>query len=132
MREKRKLERFNLSIPATIELLFSGKEERTLHLQTSDICSGGAYFHTTQPLIEGTQVKVDLALSLEKLGKLQGRHKKAYIKVTGIVLRSESKGMAISFDEQYQLFSQPNTPNQTPSIARGSYKSSLSVNGMAI
>jgi len=103
MKDKRRVERFDLELPATIELLTPGKEKRLLNPLTSNISSGGAYFHTTQPLPEGTQVKIDLVLPLEKLRKLKKEHKQAYIKVTGTVLRSESEGMAICFDEDYQI-----------------------------
>ena len=97
MTDKRKLERFDLELPATIELLTSDQEKSLLNLLTTNICSGGAYFHTTQPLPEGTQVKIDLVLPLDKLRKLKDEHKQAYIKVTGTVLRSKSEGMAIFF-----------------------------------
>ena len=103
MTEKRRLERFDLELPATIELLTPDQEKSLLNLLTTNICSGGAYFHTAQPLPEGTQVRIDLVLPLEKLRRLKEEHKKAYIKVTGTVLRSESEGMAICFDEDYQL-----------------------------
>ena len=103
MKEKRELERFDLEMPATIELLTSDQEKSLLNLLTTNISSGGAYFHTAQPLPEGIQVKMDLVLPLDKLRKLKDEHKQAYIKVTGKVLRSESEGMAICFDEDYQL-----------------------------
>jgi hypothetical protein len=103
MREKRRLERFQLEIPAAIEFLTSDREKRVLNLLTSNICSGGAYFHTTQPLPEGTKVKIDLVLPLDRLKKPNDRHKQVYIKVAGTVLRSESEGMAIGFDEDYEI-----------------------------
>lgn len=103
MTDKRRLERFDLEIPATIEFLNLDDKEKILNLLTGNICSGGAFFHTTQPLPEGTQVKIDLVLPLDKLRKLKDEHKQAYIKVTGTVLRSESEGMAICFDEDYQI-----------------------------
>ena len=103
MKEKRRLERFDLHIPTTIEFLTSDQQKSLLNLLTRNISSGGAYFHTTQPLPQGTQVKIDLVLPLDKLRKLKKEHKRAYIKVTGKVLRSESEGMAICFDEDYQI-----------------------------
>ena len=103
MKEKRRLERFDLEIPATIELLALDKEERILNLLTTNISSGGAYFHTSQPLLEGTQLKMDLILTLDRLRKLKDEHRQAYIKATGTVLRSKSEGMAIRFDEDYQI-----------------------------
>lgn len=103
MKDKRRLERFDLHIPATIEFMNVDYKEKLLNLLTTNICSGGAYFHTAQPLPQGTQVKIDLFLPLDKLRKLREEHKQAYIKVTGKVLRSESEGMAICFDENYQI-----------------------------
>ena len=103
MKEKRTLQRFDLEIPAKIESTTSGQEKRLLNLLTSNICSGGAFFHTTQPLPEGTQVKIDLVLPLDKLKQLKDDCKQAYIKVTGRVLRSESEGMAILFDKDYLI-----------------------------
>ncbi|NVL92086.1 MAG: hypothetical protein HWN71_03510 [Desulfobacterales bacterium] len=109
MREKRRLERFQLEIPAAIEFLTSDREKRLLNLLTSDICSGGAYFHTTQPLPEGTKVKMDLVLPLDRLKKANDEHKQVYIKVAGTVLRSESGGMAICFDEDYEIMGAAHT-----------------------
>ena len=95
--------RFDLEIAATIELLTPGQERELLNLLTSNICSGGAYFHTTQLLPEGSLVKVELDLPLDRLERLKERYRQVYIKVTGKVSRSESEGMAICFDEDYQI-----------------------------
>jgi len=103
MNDNRRLERFDLEIPAAVELLALDHEQKILNLLTTNISSGGVYFHTTQPLAKGTQVKIDLVLPLDRLRKLKDECKQAYIKVTGTVLRSESEGMAISFDEDYQI-----------------------------
>jgi hypothetical protein len=107
MVEKRRLERFDLVLPAAIEFINEHREERMINLLTTNICSGGAYFHTNQPLPEGTQVKIDLVLPLDKLRKLKKEHKKAFIKVTGKVLRTESEGMAVCFDEHYEITGSP-------------------------
>ena len=102
-KERRRLGRFRLEIPAKIDVLDSGLEREGHDLKTSNISSGGAFFHTKEPLPEGTEVKIDLILPLEKLKQLKNDHKQAYIKVSGKVLRSESKGMAISFDQNYVI-----------------------------
>ena len=103
MEEKRRLERFDLKIPARLECLLGDEEGETLDLLTSDICAGGAFFHTDEPLPEGTQVKIDLVLPLEKIKKLAADCDHAFIKVTGTVLRAEAKGMAICFDKGYEI-----------------------------
>ena len=102
-KERRRLGRFRLEIPAKVEVLSSELEREGRDLKTSNISSGGAFFHTKEPLPEGTEVKIDLILPLEKLKQLKNDHKQAYIKVSGKVLRSESKGMAISFDQNYVI-----------------------------
>ena len=103
MREKRRLERFTLEVPAKIEVMDPAKNPGMLDLLTSNICAGGAYFQTTKSLPEGTEVKVDLILPLDKLEKLKDSQKHAYIKVAGRVLRTESTGMAVCFDQNYQI-----------------------------
>jgi len=105
--EKRGLERFDLEIPARIKVAASHKDEEAIDLLTSDISSGGVFFHTTQPLAEGTDVKIDLVLPINKLCKGleegKGDYQHAYIKISGKVLRTESRGMAIVFNEDYEI-----------------------------
>ena len=101
--EKRRLERFELRIPAKIEVVTSDQDREPLDLFTSDICSGGAFFHTDQPLPEGTDVKIDLVLPLEEIKKLREDTSHAYIKISGTVLRSESSGMAVCFKGNYKI-----------------------------
>ena len=107
--EKRGLERFNLEIPARIKTTLSRKEEEAIDLLTSDICSGGAFFHTAKPLAEGTDVKIDLILPITGLckkldeGRGEGGYQRAFIKISGKVLRAESEGMAIAFNEDYEI-----------------------------
>lgn len=103
MKERRKLERFSLQIPATIEVIDQGQRKAKVEVVTSNICAGGAYFQTTNPLPKGTQIKIDLLLTLQKLKELKVEYDQAYIKVTGTVLRTESQGMAVRFDEDYEI-----------------------------
>ena len=109
-KEKRKLERFDLGIPAKIEVLpwDQKREEDVLDLMTSDISSGGAFFHTSQPLPEGTEVKIDLVLPLDRLKELKEDCDQVYIRITGTVLRSESEGMAVYFNEDYLILPKRN------------------------
>jgi len=101
--EQRKFERFNLELAAGIEVATSDQENegKILNLLTKDICAGGAFFHTSQSLPEGTEVKIDLVLDINKLKKLTG--KRAFISTKGTVLRADSEGMAICFDKNYKI-----------------------------
>ena len=103
MEEKRRLERFGLRIPASIEAVYSPREKESLNLLTSNVCSGGAYFDTSVTLPEGTEVKIDLILPLERLKSLIEENTQVRIKVRGKVLRSGTTGMAVTFDEDYEI-----------------------------
>ena len=103
MEERRELERFKLRLPARIEVV-SGKPEvgrDIISLETDNISSGGAFFHTLSPLPEGTQIKIDIVLNSLKLRT--PRNRRPLIKVKGSVLRSEPTGMAIQFDRPYEI-----------------------------
>ena len=100
MDNKRKLERFELKVRARIE----GEPGRDiLDVMTSDICAGGAFFYTDQTLPEGTKVRIDLLLPLERLKKLVEGYDHAHIQVTGTVLRKEPQGMAVCFNQDYSI-----------------------------
>lgn len=103
MENSRRLQRYSLKLPATLKIISEAEQhdQEIINLLTSDICSGGAYFQTEQPLPEGTSVKLDLILSIEELKKLESKH--ALIKVTGKVIRTEPTGMAICFEGDYTI-----------------------------
>ncbi len=103
MKDSRRLERFHLQIAATVRIVSESEKHdgEVIDLLTSDVCSGGAYFHTEQPLPEGTNVKVDLALPIDELKKRKRRN--ALVKIKGEVIRSETAGMAICFEDNYKI-----------------------------
>ena len=105
VQEQREFERFDLNIPVKIEVGGSGHGgiKRIINLHTKDICAGGAYVHTAQPLSNGTEVNIDFVINIDKLKKIT--RDKAHVRVKGRVLRSESKGMAICFFEKYKMTS---------------------------
>ena len=102
MEERRKLERFSFEVPAKIEVLGLAETQKILDLPPDNICSGGAFFRTTQALAEGTKVTIDLILPLDRLKELTG-HTGAIVRVNGTVVRCGSTGMAICFNENYQI-----------------------------
>ena len=106
MNERRQLERFDLTVPAKIEVVSRDQEGETLNLITKDICAGGAFFNTPDPLPKGTQVKIDLILDRGLRG---GQGKLAHIKLGGSVLRSDAAEMAICFDKSYKIIPQIKT-----------------------
>jgi hypothetical protein len=109
MKERRQLERFQLRLPAEIEVAsrVAGLEKENLSLRTGNICSGGAFFHTPNPLPEGIQVRIGIRLNFRTLRNIENRH--PLVKVNGSVLRSEPTGMAIQFDRGCRIIPSSNT-----------------------
>ena len=101
-KEKRKLERFSLELPAQIRLLDS-QDERTIKAKTSNICSGGAYFRMSHPLSIGTAVRITLHLSLRQFGSIEAYCGGSEIKMTGKVSRRDASGISVLFDSDYQI-----------------------------
>ena len=105
MLEQRRLERFDLALPAIIHSGASHGEgeESIARLLTKNICEGGGYFPTSKPLSKGTKVRVDLVLPLSGFKLKRVKEDKAKVSVDGTVLRSEAKGMAIGFSKGYAI-----------------------------
>jgi hypothetical protein len=104
MEEKRIYERFDLKVPARLGILGSDKGAADeVSLTTINICAGGAFFNTETPLPQGTRVKMDFVLSIDKLKELLDSH--CRIKVQGEVIRTDQSGIAIRFDEDYEIMS---------------------------
>ena len=101
MENQRAFERFDLIVPAKVGIERSGEEEHEISLVSSNICAGGAFFITEEPLPEGTRIRMDFTLSIEKLKKLLDSE--CRIKVKGEVVRSEEAGIAVRFHEDYQI-----------------------------
>jgi hypothetical protein len=101
MNERRKLERYDLSVPAKIEVVGDGQVRQTLNLMTKNICAGGAFFNSTKSLPQNTKVAVELVLDFRGLQNQMSRWTR--IKVSGFVLRSEPTGMTISFDKGFKI-----------------------------
>ena len=103
MQYKRKLERFSLKAPAKIIPIDSNRKKSAFDLETNNVSAGGAFFHTSQSLPEGTQVEVDVVLPLDKLEILRDSSKQVHLKISGRVVRSETEGIAVCFDKDYQI-----------------------------
>lgn len=107
--EKRKLERFNLEIPATASISAAGAQQK-LDLKTRDVCSGGAYFRTEQRVPVGTEMQINLVLPLKKFKMLPDHCEKVVVNLSGKVLRIEPDGIGVCFDETYDIRPWGNNP----------------------
>lgn len=103
MDEKRKFERFDINVPAKVEILTQAGEKKEYIFETSNLSAQGAYLKAVKPLREGSQMKIEILLNFEKLKCLSNPDGSLVIITTGRVLRSGRKGMAIHFNRSYDI-----------------------------
>ena len=96
--DRRKMERFQLELPAKLTWLGKEKEGKSVKLLTSNICAGGAFFKTNKTFPIRTDVKLEVILPLEKF-----KHLKSYVDVIGSVIRKDQQGIAICFYKKYKI-----------------------------
>jgi hypothetical protein len=101
MNERRKMERFSLQLLARVSVRGEGEGQHDIELLTKNISAGGAFIQTPGSLPIGTRLNIEVLLPIGEIKKVKGEM--ALIKVTGSVIRIDEKGMAISFDEDYQI-----------------------------
>ena len=99
--EKREMERFSLKLRAMVSMIDESGNPRSFEAMTRNICAGGAFLQTAQPLPVKSDVKIDLILPMDNFKKLGGRS--SHIDISGLVIRTESEGMAICFDKKYRI-----------------------------
>ena len=104
--KKRSLERYDLKLPASLAFEDNAGQHSCLNLFTRNICAGGAFLETSSPLPLGTSVKLDLSLPMDKFNGQAAQHTR--ISVSGAVIRSDNTGMAVCFDERYEIISNVN------------------------
>ncbi len=100
-KEKRRLQRFDLCLPARIYPAKKEGANEAIVAPTINICAGGVLLDSDTGLETGSKVELEIVLNLDELEKLQ--EKKAQIKLSGVVLRSDATGTAVAFDENYEL-----------------------------
>ena len=93
--DRRELARFELKLPAKVEMLERGKRQ-VFQLVTSNISAKAAYFQMLHPISEGVRVRLTINIGSEIVRKITGFQMR--LMTEGRVLRSEPKGMAIQFD----------------------------------
>ena len=98
---RRRFERFDLELPAEIEVLTPEHEKHTYDLLTRDVSAGGAFFPTAKAIPAGARVRLNLVISRQWLERLTGT--RGLIEVGGTVVRSDPQGIAISFDKDYRF-----------------------------
>jgi hypothetical protein len=100
MKERRTCERFQLSLPARLEMNSTEKKE-IFELQTRNISAAGAFLNTTGRFPVGTRCQLELIVASERIKEITGGH--GLIKVDGTIIRSTPEGVAICFDGECQI-----------------------------
>ncbi|MGD8315836.1 MAG: PilZ domain-containing protein [Syntrophobacterales bacterium] len=101
MEERRMYERFQLSLPARLEMNTAGKKE-VFELQTKDVSAAGALLVGTRERYRaGTRCHLELIVASEKIKELTGAQ--GLIKIEGTIVRSTPDGVAICFDGDCQI-----------------------------
>jgi hypothetical protein len=103
MKDKRKFERFEIQVPAKIEITAQDGRSVKFELETQDLSAGGMFIKLDQPLPEGCQIKIDIVLSFEELITATDPSGSLLLTTTGYVVRSGDDGIAICFDENYEF-----------------------------
>ena len=99
--DRRKVERFDLELPAKLTWTGKDKDHESTELMTSNICAGGVFFKKHNPLAIGIDVKLTVILPLAKFKNV--KNKTSRIDVSGTVTRTDQQGMAICFDKKYKI-----------------------------
>ena len=101
MEERRMYERFQLSLPARLEMNSTGKKE-IFELQTRNISAAGALLlGATERYPAGTRCHLELIVTSERIKELTGAQ--GLIKIEGTVVRSTPDGVAVCFDGGCQI-----------------------------
>jgi hypothetical protein len=103
-----------MRLPARI--VAEGGEQVEAQLETRDISAKGAFLYTAKPALEGASVILELVLPVDKFKQLLFEQSDVKLKVTGIVLRTEPKGMAVRFDRKYEII--PDGGPQTQGVPK--------------
>jgi len=103
MREKRKVERFNLHIKTILNVQDEAIMDKARILFTRDISCAGVFLTTSNPLPIDTRVDLDLLLNQNKLDSESQKEERINISTSGKVVRTNEQGMAVEFDKLYKV-----------------------------
>ena len=111
MKEKRKVERFDLQIETMLNVQDEATNERLPMLLSRDrlpvilsrdISCAGVFLVTDKPLPIGTRLDLNLLLSQHELGS-KSKDERINISTCGKVVRTDDRGMAVEFDKLYKI-----------------------------
>ena len=111
--DQRLQQRFSMKLP--VRVLTGTETDLQVQFEgvIANISSGGAFIATDNPLPVSSKVYLEFLISIEELQKLKFilsletlrrfEGKPVWAKASGVIIRHERSGMAIIFDDDYQL-----------------------------
>ncbi len=103
MTDKRKFDRFEIRVPARIEVPLKEGGAARYDLETRDLSAGGAFIKFLAPLPEGSEVRIDIILFFDELKTATDPQGSLILSTTGRVVRSVADGVAIRFGDDYEF-----------------------------
>jgi len=113
--EKRIQQRFTLNLQAKMTYSFDNSSDgKYISTVAANISCGGAFLETDQPLPMASRVTVEFLLAIDDLKRLKvvasvdilrklAKDQQVWVQATGVVIRREPNGVAVIFDQNYQL-----------------------------
>ena len=108
MEERRKLERFLLQLPAKVVSPTAGNEP--CRVATRDVSASGAFLLTKLPIEEGASVTLELELPVDRFKQLLEQGRDVTLRINGVVVRSETEGVAVRFQKKYEIVPMESSP----------------------
>jgi len=105
MANKRKFDRFDIVATARIENLTPGVQEEKILLESLNLSAGGVLVKSDQLLPDGCPVKVEIFLHSPATDAQEQPNCATVITVSGRVIRTTAEGMAICFNDDYNIIS---------------------------
>jgi hypothetical protein len=104
MHENRSMKRFGLELKVRVALKPDGKDRKWIDAMTSNISAAGAFLQIREPFPIGSKLDFEAVLPLgDKNEKVKG----SLVRISGVVIRKEEAGMAIRFDNGYEILPFP-------------------------
>jgi hypothetical protein len=105
MGDKRKFERFEVSVPARLEVLNPGGKTEKMILESGNLSASGVFIKTDSLIPEGSPVRMEIFLHFSDPEAETPPQRATVIVVTGRIIRTTNEGLAIHFNDDYEITS---------------------------
>jgi hypothetical protein len=99
--EKRKEQRLEMALPASLMVETSDTKTAPVEYITHNVSSCGAFFITGHPLETGTPLNIRMLILFDK-DKIP-KNGKTLVQLSARVVRTEKQGMAVEFARKFKL-----------------------------